>query len=190
MKNIGKDIEVLVGRERSHRSWRHRRPHDEKEIVDARRAPTKKIGHTLARVPPLHEARAREGRRRSIREVGPVAGGAGVAVESPSSLGLSDGVEPVRLGLRFRRVHRRGEHDPGAEYGFRSHHGPPKVRKSAGILQYATLRPALTPPRPGCHSAPVSLAVVLAVVAMVEGQANAYRAPRASDGHPALNGIT
>jgi len=35
----------------------------------------------------------------------------------------------------------------------------------------------------------VSVAVVLAVVAMVEGQANAYRAPRASDGHPDLNGI-
>jgi len=35
----------------------------------------------------------------------------------------------------------------------------------------------------------VSVAVVLAVVAMIEGQANAYRAPRASDGHPDLNGI-
>lgn len=35
----------------------------------------------------------------------------------------------------------------------------------------------------------MSVAVALAVLAMVEGQANSYRAPRASDGHPDLNGI-
>ena len=51
----------------------------------------------------------------------------------------------------------------------------------------------LTPPRSGCHSAPVSVAAALAVLALatlpIESQTSEYRAPRTADGRPDLNGI-